>query len=207
MRRPVVLAAAAAVTFLLTSCSTPDSGGPGSPEGPTTPPVASTPVPPPSQSPSPAGGASADPELDSGPDHVADDVARRFWASDTRTDSSPADAAARTAARLTPDYAKIATTVLPTSAAWQALTDHDGHYVVEVTDVDDATGTASTTSTRATRTRLVTLTPTGAKGWTGQPRYLVATFTLTGREGGRWLVDRIDVEESLTGVSEHSHHH
>jgi hypothetical protein len=206
MRRPALLAAAAAMTFLLTSCSTPD-GGPGSHEGPTPPPAASTPAPPPSQSPSPAGSVSADPELDSEPDRVADDVARRFWASDTRTDSSPADAAARTAGRLTPDYAKIATTVLPTGAAWQELADHEGHYVVEVADVDDATGTASTTSTRATRTRLITLTPTGAKGWTGHPRYLVATFSLTGREGGRWLVDRIDVEESLTGGSEDAHSH
>ena len=40
------------------------------------------------------------------------------------------------------------------------------------------------TRTTATRVRILILTPTGADGWIGATRHLVATLTLTGRGAG-----------------------
>ncbi|MGV8973231.1 MAG: hypothetical protein ACOH10_12990, partial [Rhodoglobus sp.] len=52
-----------------------------------------------------------------------------------------------------------------------------------------------------TRVRILTLTPTGADGWIGEIRHLVATLTLTrAGDSSPWLVDAIVVDESLVGM-------
>lgn len=137
------------------------------------------------------------------PDAVADAVARTMWASDATTDATPGAAAARAVQWMTPAYAAIATEPLPGGggADWLELVEHQGRLVTDVLDADDAVPDRPADSpSAATRVRLVTLTPTGAGGWTGEPRQLLATMTLT-RQGRAWLVDAITVDE-VQGVDD-----
>ncbi|MFS0701770.1 hypothetical protein AB6N24_17485 [Cellulomonas sp. 179-A 4D5 NHS] len=102
---------------------------------------------------------------------------------------------------MTPAYTAIATEPLPSAggAEWLELTEHQGYLVAEVIDADDAVpDRPADTPTTATRIRVITLTPRGTDGWTGQPRQLLATMTVI-QQDGAWLVDAITVDESQGG--------
>ena len=194
-------AAAVATLLALTACASPDPDTTTDP-APTSPPTSTSSTQPgdteTTSRPTPTPGDNGN---SAGADAAADAVAQTMWAADTRTDATPAAAAARAVQWMTPAYAAIATEPLPGGggAEWLELTQHQGHIVADVIGADDAIpDRPADTATTATRARVITLTPHGADGWTGQPRQILATMTLVNREGA-WLVDAIALDAAQGG--------
>lgn len=194
-------AAAVAALLALTACASPNADTPTDPAPTSPPPSTSSTQPGDTEAPSRPTPTPGDNGNSAGADAAADAVAQAMWAADTRTDATPAAAAARAVQWMTPAYAAIATEPLPGGggAEWLELTQHQGHIVADVIDADDvATDQPADTVTTATRARVIALTPHGADGWIGQPRQLLATMTLVNREGA-WLVDAIALDEAQGG--------
>jgi hypothetical protein len=186
MRHPLTLAAVGLLALALAGCANATTPAAG----------------PPAQS--SAQGTTSVPAAVSDPGDVADSVARTFWATDTGTDQTPAGAAQRATAWLTPSYAAIATQLLPSGpgADFLELASHHGHTTVTFISGDTIVpGLPTDTATTATRVRILTLTPTGADGWIGTPQNVVATLMLTRVDDANpWLVNNITVDQAIAGA-------
>ena len=205
-RRPLAYLAIASL-LAAAGCSTqsPDPGSPPSAAPGDEAPVVVGPLPGAegSSSPSPRPSTTQPaPEQPSTPDELADAVAEAWWNLDTTRDDSPADARRRAARYLTTEFAELNTVDLPGNpgAWWTELARKHGRYVVDVTDADQliAEDLPVDSPTNVSRARLVELTPTNEKKWTGSPRVVLMVLELYRPATNEpWLVDDIAIEEAL----------
>jgi hypothetical protein len=206
-------ATAAAVTVVLTGCST--NNEPGSHRGPTwTPPSAptapsgedpyATPETPRPADPLPAGSSGtprgAQPTLDAvkrvDATAVSGAALRVMWSYDTRHDTTAHDASVRLAdtGLCTKTYAETLREHAPRAdggTRWSRWTTHHAYTSVELKRTEEA-GRPKDTATTAYRQWTGTLTPHGQHGWRGEPVTSVAFVELSrGAAGGPWLISAI----------------
>lgn len=196
--RPPVLALLGAAVVLLAGCT--QSAAPDGQAATNARPTPSTsssrgllsPVPSPQPVPTgqqglPRGGFPTNVDL-SDPTAVSKAFARASFLVDTRIDVSPFDAARRAARWATPEYAAALRSagVQPGGMRWETLVAHDGYTTVTATPVRDD-GRPADQLRRARRGWVLTITPHGAEGWTGEPRVQIMYLTLI-RTQGQWQV-------------------
>lgn len=131
-------------------------------------------------------------------DMVVEQVVSTYWAADSTTDEQPADAHLRARDWFTATGAESLVTDLPGGAGgadWITLAAHDGHYVVTSVDATEAMpDLPPDTLTTTSRARVVTLTPTGADDWVGDPLTVVARLDLVYSAADGWLVNSLTSE-------------